>query len=138
MTSCTMCGKWDAEADLRIAELDCCRLMLNRDQFFPGYTFLFTKQHVTELFLLEKDVRAAVMEEVSKVAAALYTIFKPDKMNYELIGNMVPHIHWHIVPRFRTDALWPRTAWAEEHEEQLLSDTGYAQLVERICTELNR
>ena len=138
MTTCTMCGKWDAEADLQIAELDCCRLMLNRDQFFPGYTFLFTKQHVTELFLLEKDVRTAVMEEVSKVAAALYTIFKPDKMNYELIGNMVPHIHWHIVPRFRTDALWPQTIWADKHEEKLLPATGYAQLIERIRTQLNR
>lgn len=133
-----MCSKWDNEADLRIAEFDCCRLMLNRDQFFPGYSFLFTRQHVTELFHLDKDVRAAVMEEISTVASALYTIFKPDKMNYELIGNMVPHIHWHIVPRFRTDPLWPRTVWADPHDEKHLSAGAYNELIGQIRAELHR
>jgi diadenosine tetraphosphate (Ap4A) HIT family hydrolase len=137
MNNCSMCAKWETESDLRVAELECCRLMLNRDQYFPGYSFLFTRQHVTELFLLDKDLRATLMEEISLVAAALYTIYKPDKMNYELIGNMVPHIHWHIVPRFRTDPLWPRTVWAEPHDEKHLSERAYAETIERICTQLN-
>ena len=138
MNPCSMCDKWETEADLRITEFDCCRLMLNRDQFFPGYSFLFTRQHVTELFLLDKDLRATLIEEVSMVAAVLYTIYKPDKMNYELIGNMVPHIHWHIVPRFRSDPLWPRTIWTEPHDEKHLSASAYAELTGRIRMELHR
>lgn len=129
---CSMCSKWDDEPELRIAELEFCRVMLNRDQFFPGYTFVFTKSHVTELFHLDRHTRGAVMEEVAEVAANLYNLFKPDKINYELIGNMVPHIHWHLVPRFRTDALWPRTVWAEPHEEQLLSPAEYAERIALI------
>src|SRR6266540_7019673 len=100
MSNCLMCTKWNTEPELRIAELQHCFVMLNRDQAFPGYTFVFTKQHVTELFHLDRGMRGAVMEEVNAVAAALYRLFVPEKINYELLGNMVPHMHWHIVPRF--------------------------------------
>jgi diadenosine tetraphosphate (Ap4A) HIT family hydrolase len=118
-----MCTRWDADSDLRIAELTHSYVILNRDQFFPGYTLLFTKQHVTELFHLERQVRGELMEEVNAVARALYDVFRPDKLNYELLGNMVPHMHWHLVPRFAADPLWPRPIWAEPHlETNLPSD----------------
>ena len=127
-----MCPKWEDEPELRVAELDRCYVLLNRDQFFPGYTFVFTKKHVTELFHLDRETRTAVMEEVAAVAAALYKLFNPDKINYELLGNMVPHMHWHIVPRFRSDRLWPRPIWAEPHDEVILTPAEYAERIERI------
>jgi len=132
MTPCRMCTKWNAEADLRIVELQQCYVLLNRDQFFPGYTFVVAKEHVTELFHLDREARAKVTEEVAATAAALYKLFKPDKMNYELLGNMVPHMHWHLVPRFRTDRLWPRPIWAEPHDEVVLPPAEYAERIELI------
>ena len=127
-----MCCRWDTDADLRIAELTHSFVILNRDQFFPGYTLLFTKNHVTELFHLDRDVRIGLMEEVSTVASALYRVFTPAKINYELLGNMVPHIHWHIVPRFASEPLWPRPIWAAPHDELLLAPDGYEQRIEKI------
>ena len=127
-----MCSKWADERELRIVELPHCRVMLNRDQFFPGYTFVFTRDHVTELFHLDRDVRSHVMEEVTAVASALHDLFTPAKMNYELLGNMVPHIHWHLVPRFREDPLWPRPIWSEPHDEVILSREGYAERIRLI------
>jgi diadenosine tetraphosphate (Ap4A) HIT family hydrolase len=124
-----MCKRWEDHRDLRIAELEHSFVMLNHDQFFPGYTLLFTKRHVTELFHLDQTVRAGLMEEVSGVAKALHTLFQPDKINYELLGNMVPHIHWHLVPRFATDPLWPRPIWAESHDEKLLTTEEYRQCI---------
>lgn len=132
MDSCQMCTKWDAEPELRIAELQQCYVLLNRDQFFPGYTFVVAKEHVTELFHLDREARATVMEEVAATAAALYRLLKPVKINYELLGNMVPHMHWHLVPRFRTDLLWPRPIWAEPHEEVILSPSEYEERIESI------
>ncbi|ABQ28061.1 HIT family protein [Geotalea uraniireducens] len=132
MQNCPMCSKWNDEPDLQIAELEHCLVMLNRDQFFPGYTFVFAKNHVTELFHLEREVRSAVMEEVSAVAAALYKLFQPAKINYELLGNMVPHMHWHLVPRFATDPIWPRPIWSEPHDEVVLTSTEYAGRIELI------
>ena len=132
MHSCPMCSKWHDDPDMRIAELGQCYAMLNRDQFFPGYTFVFTKSHVTELFHLEPEVRTAVMEEVTATACVLYKLFKPAKMNYELLGNMVPHMHWHLVPRFRDDPLWPRPIWSEPHDELILTPAWYAERIESI------
>ena len=124
ISDCLMCNRWDTYPDMRIAELEHSYLILNRDQFFPGYTLLFTKEHATELFHLDREVRAGLMEEVSQVAKALYDVFCPTKINYELLGNMVPHIHWHVVPRFSSDPLWPRPIWAEQHDELLLASDG--------------
>jgi len=129
---CRICNRWETDADLRITELKHSYLILNRDQFFPGYTLLFTKEHATELFHLDRDVRVALMEEVNLVAKALYDAFLPTKINYELLGNMEPHIHWHIVPRFSTETLWPRPIWAEQHDELLLSADGYEQRIKKI------
>ena len=128
-TPCPMCSRWDADSDLRIVELTHSYVILNRDQFFPGYTLLFTKSHVTELFHLERSTRAELTEEVTTVAKAIYDVLRPSKINYELLGNMVPHIHWHLVPRFASDPLWPRPIWAEPHDETHLSPDGYQQRI---------
>jgi len=127
-----MCTRWEQDADLRILETEHAYVVLNRDQFFPGYTLLFTREHVTELFHLDHAVRQALMEDVSRVAQALYTVFAPAKMNYELLGNMVPHIHWHLVPRFADEPLWPRPIWSEPHDEVTLSADAYAARIAQV------
>jgi diadenosine tetraphosphate (Ap4A) HIT family hydrolase len=132
MTDCPMCRRWDDDADLRVVELEHSFVVLNRDQFFPGYTLLFTRQHVTELFHLDRAILTGLMAEVSHVAEALFTLFQPDKINYELLGNMVPHIHWHLVPRHSAEALWPRPIWSEPHDELLLSPEEYRERIALI------
>ena len=131
MSDCPMCSKWNDDTDLRIVEFPHTYVTLNRDQFFPGYCFLFTRAHVTELFHLDQPTRAAIMEEVNSVAAALFAAFQPAKINYELLGNMVPHMHWHLAPRFTDDPLWPRPIWSEPHEPVTLTTDEYR---ERIAT----
>jgi len=132
LSTCPMCRRWDSDAELRIAELEHSYVILNRDQFFPGYTLLFSKNHVTELFHLDRRVRAELMEEVSRTAKALFDVFRPDKINYELLGNMVPHMHWHLVPRFASEKSWPRPIWAEPHDELLLTPEEYRRSIAQI------
>lgn len=131
-----MCTKWESEPDMRIAELDHTYVTLNRDQFFRGYCFVFTKAHTTELFQLDIQNRSGIIEEMSSVAAALFRLFAPTKINYELLGNMVPHMHWHVVPRFTADPLWPRPIWCEPHEPVELTATEYAERISQIRKEL--
>lgn len=130
--NCPMCTRWQDEPNLRIAELEHCYVQLNRDQFFPGYVLVFSKSHVTELFHLDPATRGALIEEVNRVAEALYQTYAPAKMNYELLGNMVPHMHWHLVPRFTDDPLWPRPIWSEPHQEKQLSADKYRETIARI------
>lgn len=137
MSDCVMCSRWRDEPELRIIDFEHCFVQLNRDQFFPGYCFVFTREHVTELFHLGQSVRQEIVEEVNQVAAALAQVYQPAKMNYELLGNMVPHMHWHLVPRFVDDPLWPRPIWSEPHTEKHLGPEGYRSEIDRIRNALN-
>ena len=82
---------------------DACRAYLNPDQFFPGWVFVVLRRHARELYELSRAERARVIEDVSRVARALAQVYQPVKMNYELLGNQVAHIHWHLVPRLAGD-----------------------------------
>jgi diadenosine tetraphosphate (Ap4A) HIT family hydrolase len=53
--------------------------------------------------LLPEDERALFLHEMAEVAAAVFRAFTPAKLNYELLGNTVPHLHWHLVPRHIDD-----------------------------------
>jgi diadenosine tetraphosphate (Ap4A) HIT family hydrolase len=136
MSGCPICGKWEDEPQQRIVALERTLVSLNRDQFFPGYCFVYTKEHVTELFHLDEAYRNQVMAEVNAVAKALYEVFRPDKINYELLGNMAPHMHWHIVPRSAKDPLWPRPHWSEPHQELILTAEQTAKRADLIRQQL--
>lgn len=137
MTDCVAClGQWPAP-DHRIAELATTVAYLNEDQFFPGWTFLVLKRHATELFELTREERSQLIEEVSLVAKALATVFGATKMNYELLGNQVAHIHWHLVPRLAGDPAPRQPAWRVPHDPQRLPGEALQNLISRIRIHLN-
>lgn len=69
----------------------------------PGYAAVIAKRHVVEPFELPSRTRRAFWEDVTLAAKALSDLFTPIKMNYELHGNTIPHLHVHLYPRFADD-----------------------------------
>lgn len=99
-------------------------LFLGKWQFYHGYCVLVTKTHARELFDLATEERAALFEELTLAAKAIHLAVTPLKMNYELLGNQVPHLHWHLFPRFESDPeklqpAWLRLARAEQDPHAL-------------------
>ena len=92
------------------------------DQFFHGWTVLILKDHRTELFQLTQGERGQLMEEVSWVGESFTQVFPVRKVNSELLGNQVPHIHWHVVPRLRDDPDPLKPVWNVSHEPVRLTD----------------
>ena len=86
-----------------VCELETGYIVLGDHQRFKGYTLFLCKEHSVELHLLEPSFKMKYLEEMSLVAESLYNIYKPDKMNYELLGNGDSHIHWHLFPRYNGD-----------------------------------
>jgi diadenosine tetraphosphate (Ap4A) HIT family hydrolase len=128
--TCRACdGIWPAAA-LKIADCGSSVAYLNEDQFFPGWTFLVLKRHATELWQLGAPERAALVEEVARVGRALAEAFDAVKMNYELLGNQVAHIHWHLVPRLAGDPSPRLPVWTVSHEPRRLPP---AEAAERIA-----
>ena len=96
-----------------IAELDTGFAVLGDSQFFLGYSLLIAKDPVTELHELSNDRRLRLLEEVAQLAHAVYTVTQPHKLNYEALGNMVHHLHWHIFPRRLTDPNPKAPVWSQ-------------------------
>ncbi len=81
-------------------------------QYFAGYCMLISRKHASELSQLGPN-RAAFLQEMSWLAEAIENSFHPHKLNYELLGNVVPHLHWHLFPRSATDPNRLRPVWFE-------------------------
>jgi diadenosine tetraphosphate (Ap4A) HIT family hydrolase len=105
--SCELCNQIELikanQHPRLIAELETGYAMLGPSQFFKGYTIFICKVDCPELHLLEKGYRVQMMEELAALSGSVFNAFKPRKLNYECLGNQVPHIHWHIFPRHFDD-----------------------------------
>lgn len=126
-----------------IAELDTGYALLGDSQQFRGYSLLLCKTPATELSELPANVRARFLEEMSQLAMAVGAVVKPHKINYESLGNMVHHLHWHVFPRQLTDADPKAPVWGQMHAagsaeatKDKLDPVGHAELIRSIRNEL--
>ncbi|MBN1917345.1 MAG: HIT family protein [Verrucomicrobia bacterium] len=117
-----------------IAGLQVSTAMVSSNQICRGYVILsYNKGHATELFQLTPEEQRAFAEDLVRVAKAVHDTFRPHKMNYELLGNTAPHLHWHIIPRQKADPVplqWP--IWGKDYAEVKLSDEEYREIGSRI------
>ena len=86
-------------------------VVLGDHQRFQGYTLFLCKRHVTELYQLPWGFRTRFLQEMSLVAEAVAAVYRPEKMNYELLGNGDTHLHWHLFPRVSGDTPQPGPVW---------------------------
>lgn len=101
-----------------LAELDESFVILAHDQFYPGYCILVLKEHEEQLAQLPRERQARVWNDVMRVADALRRVMNPPRINYECLGNMVNHIHWHIVPRYADDPRKHEPIWLRPEAER--------------------
>lgn len=79
---------------------------------YPGFTRVVWNAHVKEMTDLAPQERTRVMEAVWAVEAAQRAVMAPEKINLASFGNMTPHVHWHVIPRYLDDAHFPNPTWA--------------------------
>ena len=135
---CRICENLRKPENLIFYETQTSIAKLNPDQQFQGYTFLALKWHEEELHLLSDKDRKSFLTDMAAVGAALAAAFKPDKMNYELLGNIQRHLHWHIIPRYKTDPAWGRPIWTSNRRRRRLTGEDYEKLINKIRQELSQ
>jgi len=87
-----------------LAELEMCRVMLGEEGApMPGYVWLPVRRHVVELHELREAEGAALMRDLQRVSRALVSVTGAVKLNIEIHGNTVPHLHVHVFPRYVGD-----------------------------------
>ena len=115
MTNCVLCkDELKPEEGQLIWRGDDCRIILVNDPELPGFCRVIWNQHVAEMTDLTYGEREHLMTLVFAVEEAVRDVMHPDKMNVAALGNMIPHIHWHVIPRYRDDAFFPGSVWSNK------------------------
>ncbi len=92
---------------------DFCRVVLLNDANYPAYCRVELIEHIKEMTDLAPAQRARMMKVVFSVEIALREIIQPDKINLASLGNKTPHLHWHVIPRFKDDKHFPNSHWGQ-------------------------
>jgi diadenosine tetraphosphate (Ap4A) HIT family hydrolase len=94
-----------------------CRVVRVADAHYPGFCRVIWNEHVREMTDLTANGRRTLMDVVFAVERAVRDLFSPDKVNLASFGNMTPHLHWHVIPRWRDDRHFPEPVWGSVQRE---------------------
>jgi diadenosine tetraphosphate (Ap4A) HIT family hydrolase len=91
---------------------DALRVVLADEPDFPGFCRVIWNAHIAEMSDLADAERAKLMTAVNGVERAIRRVVSPAKVNLASLGNQVPHVHWHVIPRHSNDSRFPLPVWA--------------------------
>lgn len=113
------------------------RIIRVESQEYVGFCRVILKQHIAEMTDLNLAERARLMNVVYAVETVLRELYQPTKINLASLGNIVPHLHWHIIPRFQDDPHFPNPIWGEIlRPAKLRPALPDAELKQRIALQL--
>ncbi|MBA2672067.1 HIT family protein [Ramlibacter sp.] len=111
VAGCPLC---DADGGTLVVRTPRWRLIRADEEGFPAFYRVVWNAHVAEFSQLGAAERAECMEAVAEVEGALLRQLQPAKVNLAALGNMVPHLHWHVIARFGWDSRYPSPVWAPQ------------------------
>ena len=112
---CPLCRE---EGGTLVLRDELLRVVLIDEADYPGFARVIVNAHVKEMTDLDPAALARVMAAVYAVEDALRVVLAPDKINLASLGNVVPHLHWHVIPRFADDAHFPQPIWGACQRDQ--------------------
>jgi diadenosine tetraphosphate (Ap4A) HIT family hydrolase len=102
---CRYCNRTTDIVDV-VADMKVSTLYITKDQTYHGRCILALKEHKTEVCQLKAAETAAFGRDMAKASRAIYEAFKPDKINYAAFGDTYPHLHFHLVPKYKGGKSW--------------------------------
>ena len=132
--NCLYCEKRKKLHDLmiEITPLNCSTLYLYKEQTYTGRCVVALNEHKREMYELNKEELASFSRDIARVAYAIKAAFCPDKINYAAFGDMVTHMHFHLVPKYEDGPKWGEAFEISPKEKILLSEAEYAEMIDKI------
>ncbi len=119
VNDCVLCAE---DGGTLIWKNDRLRVIAVHEPDLPGYTRVIWHAHIQEMSDLDTAQRDLFMRVVFQVEEVQREVLHPDKINLASLGNMTPHLHWHIVPRWRDDPWFPDSIWAPRRQHDAPAD----------------
>jgi diadenosine tetraphosphate (Ap4A) HIT family hydrolase len=121
-----------------VAPLSASTLYLSNNQTYRGHCLLILDRHATRLEQLSPVEWAAFSADLHQAVTAITRTVRPDHINVASLGNQVPHLHWHIVPRYRTDPRWGNPIWGADIPDTRLTAAEQREMIKDIKAALSR
>lgn len=115
LSSCPLC---DGSDETVLWSDAFCRVIWVDDAAYPGFCRVILNAHAREMTDLPDPERQRLMGVVFAVEASLREVVQPDKINLASLGNLVPHLHWHVIPRWADDPNFPDSIWSAARREK--------------------
>lgn len=131
--SCPLCSSLNENI---IYQDNFLRVILVDD--IPGYIRIITQKHIKEFSELSDEEAINLMLTVKKIEKVLIDELNPDKVNIASLGNMVPHLHIHIIPRFKNDPWWPGAVFCEKKRDFKYPAVNFEKLKQKIKEKLEK
>jgi len=107
-------------------------VVLIEDPDYPAFCRVILKQHVSEMTDLDAASRQRLMRVVFATEQALRRLMRPAKINLASLGNMVAHLHWHVIPRFADDKHFPGSVWSDARRPGVTRSVDRAALKQEL------
>ncbi|MBP2665847.1 MAG: family hydrolase, diadenosine tetraphosphate hydrolase [Firmicutes bacterium] len=135
---CFYCARDQSLDDLmiKVCELKVSTLYLFKEQTYRGRCVVAFNKHVNELFELPEQELTLFMQDVTKAARAIKKTFSADKINYGIYSDKLPHLHFHLVPKYKEGHTWGSTFEMMPSDKLLLSEAEYAAMGDLIKANL--
>jgi diadenosine tetraphosphate (Ap4A) HIT family hydrolase len=135
--TCPMCAYLATAEEVNsygvtVATLRMGVLRLSTNQYAPGYCVFLCKRHVREPYELPPQEYALYFDDLMRAGRALERVYQPTKMNFQILGNAVPHLHCHLIPRYYGDAAPGRPLDPNGELRLLESPAAYLAQAEKI------
>ena len=131
----TVCPLCEADGGVLVFRNETLRIIQASEAGFPAFYRVVWNRHVAEFSDLSATERQVCMHAVVKVEQLLRSELRPAKINLAALGNMVPHLHWHVVARFDWDSHFPAPVWSAP---QRPVDEKQVAAVASRCIDVNR
>jgi diadenosine tetraphosphate (Ap4A) HIT family hydrolase len=131
MENCRYCSRTTDIVEV-VADFEVSTLYITKDQTYRGRCILAIKEHKTEVFQLSADEVEAFGRDMAKASKAIYEAFKPDKINYAAFGDTYPHLHFHLVPKYKGSKSWGGPFDLTPNSDEVLAAEELTGLIERI------
>lgn len=120
-----------------VATLSASTLYLSKNQTYRGHCLLILDlKHATRPDQLSPQEWTAFCGDLHRASVAIRQTVRPDHINVAALGNLVPHLHWHIVPRYRSDPRWGSPIWSAEMPDTRLTDAEQRELIKDLRSAL--
>lgn len=131
--SCELCEQIGGEL---IWQNELLRVVRVNDPDYPGFCRVILNRHEAEMTDLSASERQQLMDTVFSVERVLRTVLQPTKINLASFGNMVPHVHWHVIPRYANDVHFPNPVWGARQRDAQVQEFNSNTLQQALIAAL--